>query len=257
MDAKENTLESTPENTSPRKKSDVAIALIRKVVLAAEAAHEAAREYIRDTERPTADEAHQRIDDILSDYECESPQGHIVAPGLQAVEPHEHGHGVIQEGVSVVIDIFPQSKESGYFADMSRTLTKGTPSAELQKLYDTVLAAQELAIGMLEPGRPYAALHNAVVEYFTKEGYETRGKGKEFSYEEGFVHALGHGVGKKVHEVPIISPRSEEVIEVGDVITLEPGLYYKHLGAVRIEDMFLITKDGPEALTRFPKEFVV
>lgn len=248
-------MESGPD--SPRKKDEAAIAKIREAVCAAEAAHEAVRNYIREEKEPTAKRAHEVIDETLSDYECESPEGHIVAPGLQAVEPHEHGHGIIPEGVSVVIDIFPQSKDTRYFADISRTICKGTPSAEIQKLYDAVLAAQEIAIGMLEAGRPYADLHNAVVKYFEKEGYETRGQGKEFKYEEGFVHALGHGVGQKVHERPLISPRSEDIAEVGDVVTLEPGLYYKGLGAVRIEDMFLVTEDGPVALTQFPKEFVV
>lgn len=240
-----------------RMKDEIAVAAIREVARAAEAAHEAVQTYIRETDVPTAEEAHAIVDRVLLDHECHSPEGHIIAPGLQAVEPHEHGHGVINEGVSIVIDIFPQSKKSGYFADMSRTICKGVPSGEVKRVYDVVLAAQERAIGMLEVGRPYADLHNEVVTYFEKAGYETRGEGKEFKYEEGFVHALGHGVGKNVHEAPRISPRSEDIIEVGDVITLEPGLYYKDIGGVRIEDMFYMTEDGPEALTLLPKVFIL
>lgn len=240
-----------------RKKNAPEVEMIRDVVLAAEAAHEAVHAYIRDTDAPSADEAHSIIDRVLQLHECTSPHGHIVAAGLKAVEPHEKGSGDIRSGEAIVVDIYPQSKKTGYFADMSRTLCKGAASTELKKLYDAVFASQELAIGMLEVGRPYADLHNAVVAYFNKAGYETRGKGKEFSYEEGFVHALGHGVGKNVHEAPRISPKSTDVIEAGDVITIEPGLYYKEVGGVRIEDMFYMHDDGPVALTGLPKVFMV
>ena len=110
-------------------------------------------------------------------------------------------------------------------------------------------------MAMIQPGVPCADIHNAVVHYFKKAGYETSGSGKEFSYAEGFVHSLGHGVGKEIHEAPHISGKSTEVLQEGDIITIEPGLYYKNVGGIRLEDLLYVTADGYENLTTFPKKF--
>lgn len=231
---------------------------MEEVQRATEAAMAAVIEYLRTSSAPVSEEAHAIIDKILLEHDCESPEGHIVAGGEQAVEPHERGHGPIQRGEAIVIDIFPRSKKTGYFADMTRTVCIGEPKdPDLQKMFDAVVAAQELAESMLKPRAECKAIQDAVEKLFSDRGYQTSGKGKEFTFAEGFVHGLGHGVGTEVHEAPHISRKSPDVLMEGDVVTNEPGLYYKDLGGIRMEDMLLITKDGSRNLTKFSKEFVV
>ena len=230
---------------------------IREAQRASEAAMAAVIEYLQITKRPTSEAAHAIIDEVLEKYNCESPEGHIVAGGTQSVEPHEEGSGLLERGTPIVIDIFPRSKTSGYFADMSRTVCIGRPREELQKMYNAVLAAQELAVSMVKPGVECVAIQAAVEKFFINAGYETSGKGTEFPYAEGFVHGVGHGVGLSVHEAPHIGRNSTDVLEVGDVVTIEPGLYYPHLGGIRLEDMLWVTKDGAKNLTQFPKQFII
>ncbi len=140
---------------------------------------------------------------------------------------------------------------------MTRTVCIGKAPDKLRKLYQTVLDAQKKAVVMLQPGISCSDIHNAVVDFFEEQGYETEGTGTEFTYAEGFVHALGHGISQTLHDTPRISPNSPDVLAVGDIVTIEPGLYYKDLGAVRIEDMYLITENGARSLTNFPHVFEI
>ena len=206
---------------------------------------------------PTSEEAHSIIDRVLASHDCESPEGHIVAGGPLSAEPHERGIGALRPGEQIVIDIFPRSKKTGYFADMTRTMCLGAPSVQLQKMYDAVLGAQELAISMARPGAACKDLQDAVEKYFVDAGFITSGKGKEFTYAEGFVHSVGHGVGLEIHEAPRFGRHSDDILIEGDVITIEPGLYYKDFGGIRIEDMVLVTHEGYRNLTSCSKEFVL
>ena len=242
---------------SNRTKTQEQITAIQEVQQATEAAMAAVIIYLQTTNNPTAEEAHAVVDEVLETYNCESPEGHIVAGGIQSIEPHEKGSGSLKRGEPIVIDIFPRSKITGYFADMSRTVCLGQPSVELPQMYDAVLRAQELAISMTGPGVKGIDIQSAVEEYFTQAGYKTSGQGTEFPYAEGFVHGVGHGVGLSVHEAPRIGRNSTDVLEEGDVITIEPGLYYPHLGGIRLEDMLWVTKDGAKNLTQFPKQFII
>jgi len=227
------------------------------VQYAAEAAMAAVISYLRTSGAPTSEEAHTIIDKVLLELDCESPEGHIVAGGLQAHEPHERGHGPLRRGEAIVIDIFPRSKKTGYFADMTRTVCIGKPSKKIQEMFDAVLVAQELAESMIRPGVACKELQNTVEKLFTEKGFLTSGKGKEFTYAEGFVHGLGHGVGREVHEVPHISRKTEDILMEGDVITIEPGLYYKGVGGIRMEDMLLVTENGSRNFTQYDKTFVI
>ncbi len=233
------------------------VAAIKDVVIAAQAAMEAVVEYIKYDGTATTEMAHTLIETVLSHYDCVSPEGHIVACGVASAEPHEAGSGRILSDVPIVIDIFPQSTRTGYFADITRTVCRGTPSAELQALYGVVSEAQAFAISLVRPGAQCVELHNAVIDVFTKAGYETRGQGKEFAFAEGFVHGLGHGVSTEIHDAPRLRRSTTDVLSVGDVIAIEPGLYYHHLGGVRLEDLVLVTEAGPEVLTTFPKMLLV
>jgi len=227
-----------------------AISDVQRVV---ELAMKAAEDYIRTTNAPTSEQARVVIEDVLVQHQCASVEGVIVVSGPASFEPHANGAGVISPGQPIVIDIFPRSETTGYFADMTRTICLGTVPTELMLMYEAVIEAQELALEMIAPGVRGADVHHAVWDYFLSRGYETGGQGTLFSYAEGFVHSLGHGVGKVIHDSPKLSSKSEDILQVGDVITVEPGLYYRHVGGVRLEDMVVVTEDGCRNLTCYKK----
>ena len=178
----------------------------------------------------------------------------IVAGGIQGSMPHETGSGPLMAGWPVVIDIFPRSQESGYFGDMTRTVVKGEPPKELSRMYDTVLRGQKIALSMIKDGVRSRDVHGAVMDFFTERGFQTTASGS--GEPEGFIHSTGHGLGLDIHEPPRIGP-GREILREGNVVTVEPGLYYERLGGVRIEDVVLVTRDGNQNLTRCSKRFRV
>jgi Xaa-Pro aminopeptidase len=184
--------------------------------------------------------------------ECDCVAQHtIVAGGEQACDPHNEGSGPLPAHRSIIFDVFPRSATNRYFADMSRTVVRGTPSSELRRLYQTVLDAQEEAITKVKDGADGKRIHQGICARFEKSGYKT---GLVNGRMQGYFHGTGHGVGLDIHEMPRIS-RTGSLLQEGHVVTVEPGLYYPGLGAVRIEDMVLVTKDGCRNLTNFPKTF--
>lgn len=230
-------------------KSQQEIDDIIDIQAAADAAMQAVVDYLHSTPEPTAESAHALIDHVLEQHDAHSPEGHIVSCGVASAEPHEHGTSAIAPNVPIVIDIYPQSTRTGWWADVSRTICLGTPPPELQRMYDAVKMAQRLAIAAIRPGITGHTLHTIAEEHFTAAGFITSGIGAEFTYAEGFVHSLGHGVGQAIHTQPHISRDSTDVLAVGDVITIEPGLYYQNIGGVRLEDMLLVTETGHANLT--------
>ena len=184
--------------------------------------------------------------------ECDCVAQHtIVAGGEQACDPHNEGSGPLPAHRSIIFDVFPRSATNRYFADMSRTVVRGTPSQELKRLYKAVLDAQEEAITKIKDGADGKRIHQGICNRFEKAGYKT---GHVNGRMEGYFHGTGHGVGLDIHEMPRIS-RTGSLLQEGHVVTVEPGLYYPGLGAVRIEDMVLVTKDGCRNLTNSPKTF--
>ena len=177
----------------------------------------------------------------------------IVASGVQSSMPHHSGEGPIFADKPLIIDIFPRSQETGYFGDMTRTVIRGEPSEKLIKMYNTVLAGQKLGIGMIKDGVKSKDVHTAIVEYFKECGFET---GNIDGKQQGFIHSTGHGLGLEIHEPPRIG-MGDEVLREGNVVTVEPGLYYEKLGGIRIEDVVLVDKKGCTNLTKYPKRFRV
>ncbi|MBH0203239.1 MAG: aminopeptidase P family protein [Nitrospira sp.] len=175
----------------------------------------------------------------------------IVAGGEQACDPHNEGSGPLAAHRSIIFDVFPRSATSRYFADMSRTVIRGKASSELKRLYGAVKDAQEDAIDKIKDGVDGMKIHQGICARFEKAGYKT---GLVNGRMQGYFHGTGHGVGLDIHEAPRIS-RTGSLLQEGHVVTVEPGLYYPGLGAVRIEDMVLVTKDGCRNLTNFPKVF--
>jgi Xaa-Pro aminopeptidase len=203
-----------------------------------------------DDEPLTSERIKKLINVTLMERDCVA-QHTIVAGGEQACDPHNEGSGPLPAHRSIIFDVFPRSASSRYFADMSRTVVRGTPSAELKRLYQTVLDAQEEAIAQIKDGADGMKIHRGICERFEKAGYKT---GLVNGRMHGYFHGTGHGVGLDIHEAPRISRTGSLLLE-GHVVTVEPGLYYPGLGAVRIEDMVLVTGDGCRNLTNFSKAF--
>jgi Xaa-Pro aminopeptidase len=177
--------------------------------------------------------------------------GHtIVAGGRQACDPHEAGHGPLRANEPVILDVFPRSQKTGYFGDITRTVVRGRASEAVRRLYDTVARAQEIAFARLLPAAKAVDVHTAVQTFFETEGYKTVKKGGRM---QGFFHGTGHGVGMEIHEAPRLGVTSHDVLAAGQVLTIEPGLYYPGLGAVRLEDVAVLTAQGARNLTKFEK----
>ena len=176
----------------------------------------------------------------------------IVAGGDQAVDPHERGTGVLYAHAPIVLDIFPRDRGSGYWGDMTRTVLRGKPSPAQRKLYRTVLDAQKQALALVAPGVTGKEIHQRVCDVFDAAGYET---GLIDGVPQGFIHSTGHGLGLEIHENPSVSPAGGP-LEPGQVITIEPGLYYRGIGGVRIEDAVVVTEKGSSILATCPKVFV-
>ncbi len=194
----------------------------------------------------------ERIRDVIAaelrSGNCEEKDT-IISCGPDTAMPHCLGTGQLHANQPIVMDVFPRSRRSGYFADMTRTVSKGDPSPEIQRMYETVRNAKELAVSMLGPGISGADVHNTVVSFFEEQGYTTAGA-------SGFIHSLGHGVGLEIHEGPSLSV-SGGILQPGNIITIEPGLYYPGIGGVRLEDMGMITENGFDRFTNFEEQLIL
>lgn len=185
----------------------------------------------------------------------------ICAPGLQAADPHMIGTGPLHAREPIVMDIYPQDKATRYYADMTRTVSKGEPSDELQRMYAVVLQAQDAGMAALRPGITGRAVHELVEDLIFAAGYDTLRVGQKHDPNDpvtrGFIHGTGHGVGLEIHEEPSIGRAGTDPLAPGDVVTVEPGIYDPAVGGIRLEDMLLITADGSRDLTQAPRRLVV
>ena len=132
----------------------------------------------------------------------------------------------------------------GYRSDLTRVLITGTIPPKVEAVYGVVLKAQLAAIKAIKPGAKCKDIDNIARTIIDKAGYT-----------KYFGHGLGHGFGLQIHEQPRASPISEQVLEAGMVITVEPGIYLPGRFGVRIEDDILVTRDGYEVLSSLPKQF--
>jgi len=200
----------------------------------------------------TAERVRRAINLALLERDCIGGEP-IVACGAQAVDPHAVGHGPLRAGEPIVIDIFPQHVETGYWGDLTRTVVKGRPSPTVIRLYRAVLAAQARGLALVRAGRRCSAIHRAVSLVLERHGFASR---TIEGVSEGFTHGTGHGVGLEIHEAPSLS-RADGVLRAGHVVTVEPGLYYRDQGGMRIEDTVVVTRTGFEYLATCPKTLVI
>jgi Xaa-Pro aminopeptidase len=175
----------------------------------------------------------------------------ILSQGRDAGVPHSRGdaNAALRMSVPLVLDIFPADAGDGYFFDLTRTFCIGPIPEELARVHALVFEAFERARDAIRPGTPAASYQALVCDFFESHGYATqRSYPRSF---DGYVHGLGHGVGLDIHEKPSFSLTQHDVIEEGDVVTIEPGLNFpdREIG-VRIEDTFVVTREGVETLCR-------
>jgi Xaa-Pro aminopeptidase len=194
------------------------------------------------------------IEKSLLSLGCEAPDI-IIACGKGSSDPHWKGEGELLAGEPIVIDMVPRSKKERYYSDMTRTVMRGEPDGELKDMYSAVLDSQESAIKKIKAGVTGSEIHGIVCDILEERGYETaRGKSGEFT--EGFIHSTGHGVGLDIHEGPSLGENGKE-LKAGCVVTVEPGLYYRKIGGVRLEDVVVVTQNGCKNLTMFEKKLVL
>ena len=155
---------------------------------------------------------------------------------------HEPGKNKLKKGDFIMFDF--GTTVNHYCSDMTRTYFWGEPSEKQKKIYLAVLEAQERALQKIGKGEKKCKITDTAAREFLN---------KKFG-KDNFQHGLGHGVGTVIHEWPNFKPKIEDILPVGCVMTVEPGLYFKGFGGVRIEDMVLITKKGFRNLTNAPKD---
>jgi len=177
----------------------------------------------------------------------------IVAPGPQGAVGHDMGSGPIAEGVPVVVDIWPRDNESFMYCDMTRTFVIGDVPDDVGEWHRLTKEALDRAVSEIKAGVAGHVIFDGTCEIYEAAGYPTqRTKKPGEALADGFFHGLGHGVGLEVHEAPGLGMVSKKELRAGDVVTVEPGLYRRGYGGVRLEDLVLVTDDGAENLTRYP-----
>lgn len=196
----------------------------------------------------TSEMVRAAIEISLLEDGCEAADT-IVAGGRQAADPHARGTGPLAAHSPIVIDIFPRDKTSRYFADMTRTVLRGEATREVSEIYEAVRMAQDAGLKAIQAGVTGAKVHLQVSEAFSDLGFTER-------EGQGFTHSTGHGVGLDVHEKPSLGDLGGVLLE-GQVVTVEPGLYYPDIGGVRLEDLVVVRDKGHENLTHFERQLVL
>ena len=169
----------------------------------------------------------------------------IVASGVRSALPHGiASEKMIEQGDLITLDF--GCVYQGYVSDITRTFAIGDPGQQLKEIYQIVLEAQLKVIEVAQSGVTGAQLDGVARDFITEAGYG-----------EAFGHSTGHGIGMEIHEGPNISRSNDTPLNVGNIITDEPGIYLAGLGGVRIEDDLVILAEGNRILTRSPKELII
>jgi Xaa-Pro aminopeptidase len=247
-----------------RAKSPAELAGIRRAQAAAESGMSAAAALLRRAvpdgdrlavggEALTAESVRAVLRDACLRSGAPAPPDVIVASAWQGFG-HEPGSGPLPAHLPIVVDVWPRDESSGCWADMTRTFVVGEVGDAVRALESLVRDALERVREAVRPGVTGRELHALACEVFEAAGHRTQRTGPGDDPAEGFQFSLGHGVGLAIHEDPSLGQTGRDGLVVGDVIAVEPGLWQRELGEVRLEDLLLVTEDGSETLTRYPYE---
>ncbi len=169
----------------------------------------------------------------------------IVAGGPRGALPHAHAsERKIKRGEMLVMDFGCRRK--GYHSDMTRTVSVGKPSGLMRSVYAAVLEAQQRALDILKAGAAACAVDAAARDVI-----------RHYGFGKYFIHSLGHGLGIHLHEPLRLSPISKDILQKGNTVTVEPGIYLPGVGGVRIEDDVVIGRDHSEVLNTSSKELII
>ena len=195
----------------------------------------------------TSERMRTMIDVWLLERDCSNP-GAIVACGPVGADCHDHGHGPLFTEQPVIVDIFPRVKSNLYNGDCTRTVVHGSVSSELARMHQAVVAAKLAATNAVRAGVTGEHVHQATIDAIEKAGYQMGLPAPDAPDTfTSMTHGTGHGLGLEVHEPPLLAAGGPELVS-GDVVTIEPGLYCKALGGIRVEDMVVVTDSGCENL---------
>jgi Xaa-Pro aminopeptidase len=209
-----------------------------------------------DGEQLTSERVTAGIEDVLRAHGCEG-EPPLVGAGPTGANVHEHGSGPIRAHESVIVDIFPRHTAGRFFADMTRTFCVGAAPEQLRHMHATVLEALKRSTERIAAGVNGTVVWDVACDVFEANGYRTtRGLADGESLDEDFFHGLGHGVGIEVHEAPNLGLAGDNLV-VGDVVTIEPGVYRKGFGGVRLEDLAVVREGGCDVLTDFPYDLEI
>lgn len=177
----------------------------------------------------------------------------IIAAGRAGADCHNLGSGEIFTGVPVIVDIFPKNQTTHYCGDCTRTVVHGDIPDEVLRMHKAVSDAKWAAVSATRAGVSGEVVHKAAINSLISSGYGA-GLPSEEDPDEfcSMTHGTGHGIGLEVHEPPLLDMNGLELV-VGDALTVEPGLYSKAIGGVRLEDMVIVRENGCENLNRLPE----
>lgn len=207
---------------------------------------------VHEGEALTSERMHSFIDITLLEMGFSNP-GSIVAGGPAGADCHARGSGALKTGEPVIVDIYPLSKATGYNGDCTRTVVHGSVSEQLVAMHAAVVEAKAAGIAAVRAGVTGEDVHRATIAVIEQHGFAVGLPPVEAPPTWcGMVHGTGHGVGLDVHESPLLDFKGPELV-VGDVLTIEPGLYSHAIGGIRIEDMVAVTSDGCDNLNQLPE----
>jgi Xaa-Pro aminopeptidase len=235
-----------------RVKTAIEVAGARRASRAVEAGWDAIREGLRERPGITSEELQVRAVAAIAGHDVVPYDIVIVPHGAQSAIGHAGGSGPVLAGEPVIADLIGRDRETGMYADVTRTFCVGQPPAELVEYFELCLESLEQSIAAVKANVIAEELNSIASQVFEDAGHPTlREQGPTVPMDRGFSHELGHGLGLEVHEPPLIGPGSKERLLEGEILCIEPALYRIGFGGCRLEDMVLVTSDGCERLTRY------
>jgi Xaa-Pro aminopeptidase len=177
----------------------------------------------------------------------------IIAGGPVGADCHDLGHGELRTAEPVIVDVFPRSATTLYYGDCTRTVVHGDAPDQVVRMHAAVCDAKRSGMAAARAGVTGEEVHKATIAAIVKHGYKTGLPPADAPDDYcAMTHGTGHGVGLECHEPPLLDFKGPELLE-GELVTIEPGLYRRGVGGVRVEDIVLIHPDRCESLNQLPE----